>query len=309
MTKKTLCIMVALLLVLSLNGSTFASTSEEGTQVFVYCGGSVSIYDLPISTGEWREDGATQEVVSVRTWDCPCEEEYYLNHGRLRNLLDYLSLTEYEVFRATSMTLAEFLALRASGMMPAEILAYELGHSDNVFNWYDLPFVYGEWLECYGTLEALGLLPTWDYTYEEEYYGEIFNWYDLPFAYGEWREDVVAPSRILRFPIGATNFTDNGVSYTLESAPFIQNDRTMVPLRVIGEALGATDLAHNAGVITFNIGSQAFTMTIGQELPDNMGIPVIVADRTFVPLAFIINEMGATARWDNEARAAYIYIY
>ena len=83
----------------------------------------------------------------------------------------------------------------------------------------------------------------------------------------------------------------------------------VAPSRILRFPIGATDLAHNAGAITFNIGSQAFTMTIGQELPDNMGIPIIVADRTFVPLAFIINEMGATARWDNEARAAYIYIY
>jgi len=117
-----------------------------------------------------------------------------------------------------------------------------------------------------------------------------------------------AASRVLRFAIGITTYTDNGTNRTLEAAPFIQNDRTMVPLRVIGEALGATNLAHNAGVITFNINGQAFTMTVGEPLPGNMGTPVIVAGRTFVPLAFIINEMGATARWDGSARAAYIYI-
>jgi len=115
-------------------------------------------------------------------------------------------------------------------------------------------------------------------------------------------------TRILRFTIDNTTFTNNAASHTLEAAPFIQNDRTMVPLRVIGEALGATSLAHNAGIITFNINGQAFTMTVGQALPNNMGTPVIVAGRTFVPLAFIINEMGATARWDSAARAAYIYI-
>ncbi|MCL1786585.1 MAG: copper amine oxidase N-terminal domain-containing protein, partial [Defluviitaleaceae bacterium] len=115
-------------------------------------------------------------------------------------------------------------------------------------------------------------------------------------------------SRILRFAIDNTVFTDNGTSYMLEAAPFIASDRTMVPLRVIGEALGATNLAHNAGVITFNIGSQAFTMTVGQPLASNMGTPVIIADRTFVPLAFIVEEMGAVARWDRDERAAYIYI-
>ena len=115
-------------------------------------------------------------------------------------------------------------------------------------------------------------------------------------------------TRTLRFAIGNTNFTDNGILQSLEAAPFIQNDRTMVPLRVIGEALGATNMSFNAGVITFNINGRAFTMTVDQPLPNNMGIPIIVEGRTFVPLAFIINEMGATARWDGTARAAYIYI-
>ena len=114
--------------------------------------------------------------------------------------------------------------------------------------------------------------------------------------------------RVLRFAIDSTTFTNAGTPGTLEAAPFIANDRTMVPLRVIAEALGATDLALNDSLITFNIDGQAFSMTVGQELPNNMGVPVIIAGRTFVPLGFIVQEMGATARWDGAARAAYIYI-
>ena len=117
-----------------------------------------------------------------------------------------------------------------------------------------------------------------------------------------------AADRILRFPIGSTTFTDNGASRTLEAAPFISGGRTMVPLRVIGEALGATDLALNRGVVSLVLDGRTITMTVGQPLPGNMGTPVIIAGRTFVPLAYIIEEMGATARWDSAARVAYIYI-
>lgn len=124
-----------------------------------------------------------------------------------------------------------------------------------------------------------------------------------------FRSDTSPSSaRTLRFVIDSTTFTDNGQNRTLEAAPFIANDRTMVPLRVIGEALGAENLAFDSGVITFTIDGQSFRMVVGEALPGNMGAPVIIAGRTFVPLAFIVNEMGATARWDGTARAAYIYI-
>ena len=114
--------------------------------------------------------------------------------------------------------------------------------------------------------------------------------------------------RVLRFPVGSTNYTDNGQLRPLDAAPFIAQDRTMVPLRVISEALGAVDLDFTAGVVSFVIDGQSFSMTVNQPLPNNMGTPVIVADRTFVPLGFIINELGATARWDSPSRVAYVYI-
>jgi len=114
--------------------------------------------------------------------------------------------------------------------------------------------------------------------------------------------------RILRFAIDSTTFTDDGVPHTIEAAPFIENDRTMVPLRAIGEALGATNLSFNAEVILFNLNGRTVMMTVGEPLQNNMGTPVIVAGRTFVPLAYIINVMGAEALWDGNARAVYIYI-
>ena len=83
----------------------------------------------------------------------------------------------------------------------------------------------------------------------------------------------------------------------------------MVPLRVIGEALGATNLALNDNVVSLILNGRPITMTVGQPLPHGMGTPVIIADRTFVPLAYLIDEMGALARWDGTARAAYIYIH
>ena len=121
---------------------------------------------------------------------------------------------------------------------------------------------------------------------------------------------IVPPSteRRLRFVIGSTVFTDGEYTRILDTPPFIENDRTMVPLRVIGEALGATNLAFDQGVVTFHIGLRAFTMTIGEALPGNMGTPILVDGRTFVPLGYIVEAMGAQAVWDGYAGAVYVFI-
>jgi len=114
--------------------------------------------------------------------------------------------------------------------------------------------------------------------------------------------------RTLRFAIGSTTFTDNGAARTLEAAPFIASDRTMVPLRVIAEALGATNLGLANNVVSFNLGGTAHNLQIGQPLPGGIGTPVIVEGRTFVPLRYVINVLGTGYRWDAANRVAYVII-
>jgi len=119
---------------------------------------------------------------------------------------------------------------------------------------------------------------------------------------------VTDTTRTLRFVIDSVTFTDNGTPHTLEAAPFIANERTMVPLRVIAEALGATQLDLTDGVVSFLLDGETVTMTIDQPLPGDMGTPVIIAGRTFVPLRYVMDVMGATPYWDGENRVAYVFI-
>ncbi|MCL2373182.1 MAG: stalk domain-containing protein [Defluviitaleaceae bacterium] len=109
---------------------------------------------------------------------------------------------------------------------------------------------------------------------------------------------------VLRFAVGSTTYTINGVAGTLDAAPFNQDGRVMVPLRQIGEAIGAAVIAFedNTAIID-NI-----RLPIGVALAGGMGTPVIVDGRTFVPLGYIAGRIGATPRWDGAASAAYIYI-
>ena len=83
----------------------------------------------------------------------------------------------------------------------------------------------------------------------------------------------------------------------------------MVPLRLIAEALGATvywDAADRAVDILHS--GQRLSLTIGQPLPDDMGTPVIIGNRTFVPLRYVAEMLGAAVRWEPDTSAAYVYL-
>lgn len=118
---------------------------------------------------------------------------------------------------------------------------------------------------------------------------------------------VYAQAITLRFGVGSSTYTRNGTPITIEAAPFNQDGRVMVPLRAIGEALNATFAFENNTAIV-DTGAFRLELPIGVSLAGGMGTPVIVEGRTFVPLGFIAETIGATPRWDGGANAAYIYI-
>ncbi len=103
------------------------------------------------------------------------------------------------------------------------------------------------------------------------------------------------------------------ISFDVE--PIIQNDRTMVPMRAIFEALGAlvswneetrSVVAEKDGVtIRITIGrsvmyrnDEAFTL----DAP-----PMILEDRTLVPLRAVSEAFGADVRWNEVLRRVDIY--
>lgn len=103
----------------------------------------------------------------------------------------------------------------------------------------------------------------------------------------------------------------NGEKMTFDVNPFIENDRTLVPMRAIFEAVGAdvqwdeetqTVVAarEKDGQTTFialQINSSAFVNS--EEV--TLDVPAkIVDDRTFVPLRFVVESLGEKVEWDNE---------
>jgi hypothetical protein len=100
----------------------------------------------------------------------------------------------------------------------------------------------------------------------------------------------------------------------LDAPPFISGGRTMVPLRFIAEAFGAT-VNYDATTkgITITLGDMNITMQIGNTTVMVNGKsytidapPVIVANRTFVPVRFVAEILGATVEYDATTRTVKI---
>lgn len=96
--------------------------------------------------------------------------------------------------------------------------------------------------------------------------------------------------------------------------PIIVNSRTMVPLRVIFEALGASvEWTQETQTVTSVKGNTTISMTIGNaEMVKNDTIivldvaPQIVGDRTLVPVRAVAESFNCDVDWDGETRTVII---
>ena len=115
----------------------------------------------------------------------------------------------------------------------------------------------------------------------------------------------------MRFEIGNIIYTVNGVPYTNDVAPFIDPiyDRTMIPLRAVSEALGAEVIWLNeTRTVVIITSARTHSIEIGVPLVGGMGTPVIRDNRTFVPLRYVAELLGAQTHWDSSVLAAYVFI-
>jgi len=116
-------------------------------------------------------------------------------------------------------------------------------------------------------------------------------------------------STTIRLVIDSTTYTINGLSSQSDVAPFIDpaHDRTMVPIRLVAEGLGAdVDWIGETRTVTIVRGNVNLTLHVDTPLPDGMGQATILDGRTFVPVRYVSEMLGASVRWDGTARAVYI---
>lgn len=117
-------------------------------------------------------------------------------------------------------------------------------------------------------------------------------------------------------PEAAVSVLVNGRPIACDVPPLLENGRTLVPLRALGEALGAeigwdgstetATLALAGTTVELKIGSRE-ALVNGRQL--TLDVPArLIGGRTFVPLRFIGQALGARVEWDEASRTASVKI-
>ena len=120
----------------------------------------------------------------------------------------------------------------------------------------------------------------------------------LKYSVGE--QDIPVDTSVV-MTIGSNDFVvNNEVVSVKDAAPYIANDRTYVPFRALGEALGAkVEWDNDARTVTYTLGKTEVVMTIGEKTYTVNGeektmdvAPEITGDRTYVPVRFVGEALG-----------------
>lgn len=107
--------------------------------------------------------------------------------------------------------------------------------------------------------------------------------------------------------VGKTVYTVDGKSKAMDVAPFIVNDRTVVPVRFVAEALGAkVDWDDATKTVTITLNGKTLKLVIGQDIPGFEAAPFIKDGRTFVPISYVSQFLGAKVTWVESNQSVQI---
>jgi len=129
---------------------------------------------------------------------------------------------------------------------------------------------------------------------------------------------ITTPTFAAPSSVSQVNLIIDGRTITADPAPMIKNDRTVVPLRVVSETLGAEVTWNEADrSVLIEKGSRTILLRIDRSLVDytfdslkhyqlSDVQPFIHQDRTFVPLRLISNALGVGITWEGETRTVRV---
>lgn len=125
--------------------------------------------------------------------------------------------------------------------------------------------------------------------------------------HGKTSPAIAFPEKRIELKIGSKVALVDGQKRTIDVPPVIINNRTMVPLRFIGEALGvAFTWDAEDRTVTYRSGGQEIRLVIGQKIPGFDTPPTIIEGRTMVPLRYVAECFGAEVTWDQASRSVLV---
>jgi 3D (Asp-Asp-Asp) domain-containing protein len=120
--------------------------------------------------------------------------------------------------------------------------------------------------------------------------------------------------------VGSPEITVNGISKKIDaqgSKPIIKNGRTLLPIRTLIESLGGTvEWNDKEKKVTIELNGHSMVLWIGKTdafVDGSNAImdvaPLIISGRTYLPLRFISEHLGASVNWDSTTQTITIYYW
>ncbi len=136
-------------------------------------------------------------------------------------------------------------------------------------------------------------------------------------------ETIATSDKLIVFKINDTNYytqtigSENIAVNQMDTAPIIHLDRTFVPVRFLGNALGVSDsnIEWNSATRTATLkGSNKLDLTIGKSAITVNGVseeidvaPMISNSRTMLPARYVAEGLGFTVDWDADNQLVIVY--
>jgi hypothetical protein len=120
--------------------------------------------------------------------------------------------------------------------------------------------------------------------------------------------------------VGNPTITVNGISKKIDaqgSKPIIKDGRTLLPIRTLIESLGGeVQWNEKEQKVTIELNGHSVVFWIGKTtaLVDGYKTtldvaPQIINGRTYIPLRFVSENLGATVDWDATTKTVTIYYW
>lgn len=119
------------------------------------------------------------------------------------------------------------------------------------------------------------------------------------------------------FTIDQKEYRAAGTVFKMDSAPFIQSGRTLVPVRFLALALGVPEqgiqwnsetqtvtLQKGSTTVILRIGSTGLSVNSSDTMMDVA--PIIREGRTYLPARYVAEALGYTVSWDAPTRSVLV---